>query len=51
MVLIYIGAIVGPLAAGLMFFGSATRSIFAMSQNNGGVLGFYMFGRHSTGLI
>ncbi|WP_440992877.1 APC family permease [Cysteiniphilum litorale] len=34
MVLIYIGAIVGPLAAGLMYFGSATRSIFAMSQNN-----------------
>ncbi|WP_235826860.1 APC family permease [Facilibium subflavum] len=34
MVFIYIGAIAGPLAAGLMYFGSATRSIYAMSQNN-----------------
>lgn len=33
MVIIYAGAIIGPLAAGLVYFGSATRSIYAMSNN------------------
>ena len=32
-VVIYTGAIIGPLAAGLMYFSSATRSIYAMSKN------------------
>ena len=31
--LIFIGAIIGPLAAGLMYFGSAARSIYGMSLN------------------
>ena len=31
--IIFIGAIIGPLAAGLMYFGSAARSIYGMSLN------------------
>jgi len=31
--LLYIGAIVGPLAAGLMYVSSSSRSVFAMSEN------------------
>lgn len=32
--ILYIGAIVGPLAAALMYAGSASRSIYGMSKNN-----------------
>lgn len=32
--LLYLGAIVGPLAAGLMYAGSASRSLYGMSKNN-----------------
>ena len=32
--LLYIGAIIGPLAAGLMYAGSASRSIYGMSKNH-----------------
>lgn len=31
--ILYVGAIIGPLAAGLMYFASASRSLYAMSQN------------------
>ena len=31
--LLYIGAIISPLAAGLMYCGSASRSLYAMSKN------------------
>src|SRR3990167_2793655 len=32
--ILYIGAVVGPLAAGLMYAGSASRSMYGMSKNN-----------------
>lgn len=31
---LYVGAIVGPLAAGLMYISSASRSLFSMSKND-----------------
>ncbi len=34
MPLLYVGAVVGPLAAGLMYLSSSARSLFAMSKND-----------------
>jgi amino acid transporter len=34
MPILYVGAIVGPLAAGLMYISSSARSLFAMSKND-----------------
>jgi amino acid transporter len=32
--ILYTGAIIGPLAAGMMYMGSASRSLYGMSKNN-----------------
>jgi len=34
LILLYIGAIIGPLAAGLMYISSASRSLYGMSKND-----------------
>lgn len=31
---LYVGAVIGPLAAGMMYMGSAARSLFGMAKNN-----------------
>lgn len=32
--ILYVGAVIGPLAAGMMYMGSASRSLYGMSKNN-----------------
>jgi amino acid transporter len=32
--ILYAGAVIGPLAAGMMYMGSASRSLYGMSKNN-----------------
>jgi len=49
--LLYLGAVIGPMAAGLMYMGSAARSLYAMSKNDYIPLMFQHLTAHGNPMI